>query len=196
MLSNKHRLQAVILVGGKSSRMKEDKTLVLFRGKPMVECVLDTLDGVFEDISFVGGNLKRFVKYKKTCYEDIFKSKSPAVGIATSLTYAKNDWVFVTAADMPLITVSAIKRLVTALGNIPDDTLALLPKIGPHLEPLFAFYNKKMLNTLTRAITKNALGISIHSVLAMIKFRSVDFSLSNNNVFTNINTPLDLSLLK
>ena len=49
-------IDAYILAGGKSSRMGSDKGLILFRGKPLIEKVIEQLHPLFEKFIIVSNN--------------------------------------------------------------------------------------------------------------------------------------------
>ena len=44
---------AIILAGGKSSRMGEDKGLMLFEGKTMIQYIIDTIQPLVDDVIII-----------------------------------------------------------------------------------------------------------------------------------------------
>ena len=53
----------IILAGGKSSRMGEDKGLVLLNGKPMIQYVIEALKEVVSNIIIIS-NINIYVKIR------------------------------------------------------------------------------------------------------------------------------------
>ncbi len=78
----------IILAGGKSSRMGEDKGLVLLNGKPMIQYVIEALKGVVSDIIIISNNAS-YNKFGIPVYPDIIKDKGPVGGIFTGLHHSK-----------------------------------------------------------------------------------------------------------
>ena len=59
----------IILAGGKSSRMGEDKGLVLLNGKPMIQYVIEALKEVVSDIIIISNNAS-YNKFRVPVYSD------------------------------------------------------------------------------------------------------------------------------
>ena len=63
----------IVLAGGNSSRMGEDKGLILFRGKPMIQHVLDNIAPRFEEVIIVTNN-KSYHQFNAKLVSDNCKS--------------------------------------------------------------------------------------------------------------------------
>ena len=68
---------AIILAGGKSSRMKEDKGLVSFNGKMLVEHVIESIKKITGKIIIITAN-PAYKQFGYPCLEDEMKDKGPA----------------------------------------------------------------------------------------------------------------------
>jgi molybdopterin-guanine dinucleotide biosynthesis protein A len=99
----------IILSGGRSSRIGQDKGLVKLEGRPLVSWVVELLHGVVDEIIVVvGANeviphywavVPRNVRVISDCYAD----DSPMIGLISGLKEAKGDYAVVTACDMPFV---------------------------------------------------------------------------------------------
>ena len=81
-------LSLIILAGGNSSRMGTDKGLLSFRGKPMVQHVLDNLCSDFQDTIIVCNN-NNYKQFEKTIITDNHNSLGPLGGIEAGLSKSK-----------------------------------------------------------------------------------------------------------
>ena len=134
-------ITGIILSGGQSSRMRENKSFLLYKGKPMITHVVEAIRPFVKDVMIIT-NKPEFYNFLEnvTFKEDIIKEKGPMGGIYTGLQYAETDLSFVVACDMPFIKGELIsfleKRIDNAWGCIPFD--------GKHFETMAALYNKKL----------------------------------------------------
>ena len=93
----------IILAGGKSSRMGEDKGLVLLNGKPMIQYVIEALKEVVSDIIIISNNAS-YNKFRVPVYSDIIKDKGPVGGIYTGLYHSTTELNFCISCDVPMIS--------------------------------------------------------------------------------------------
>ena len=117
---------AVLLAGGKSSRMGRDKSALLVNGEPLWQHQLATLHATEPAELFISG--KSDGPYADCGVEiltDEFPDCGPLGGIATALRRCKSDYVLVLAVDMPAMTAEFLRTLLdesqrTAKGIIPS----------------------------------------------------------------------------
>ena len=119
----------IILAGGEGKRMDgEDKGLVLYKNKPLIESVIGKIKPQVDNI-VVNAN-RNIERYKKFGYPVVNDSASnqgnnkniyqgPLAGIAAALPRCKNEWVFIIACDMPLISDIIVSQLEASLKT--DD---------------------------------------------------------------------------
>ena len=67
------KLSAIILAGGKSSRMGTDKGLVLFNGKPMVEYLIEIFRSLNIPTIIVANN-SEYNQFDVPVFEDLIKN--------------------------------------------------------------------------------------------------------------------------
>lgn len=182
-----------LLAGGKSSRMRRDKGLVPFMGKPLYQHILEQVHGLSEDIFLITNQPDG---YTETTYP-IFSDKIPGIGalggIYSALSYSQNDLCLILACDMPSVSVPIIEQLRSEVSGFD----VAIPQLGPGmLEPFRAIYRKTCLPLAEKAIQSGERRAI--SFLSQVKTNFVtketliqlDPKLES---FLNINTPGDLA---
>ena len=135
-------VSAIILAGGKSKRMGQDKSDLLFLGKSLLNNQIDKIKSLgIEDIVVSG--------YKgNNCDEKIVLDEGlsigPLSGLSTAFKYVKNDKVLVISVDVPLVPIEHLKQLIDVSLN--NDKDAIITYHNGHDEPLIAVYNRRVLN--------------------------------------------------
>ena len=140
------RSASVILAGGKSSRMGEDKASLMFYGSRLVDHVAKALTVSAITSIFVSGKIEGYAGIA-----DVTLNKGPVGGICSSLIhcYEKNfTKVLIIPVDMPLISPAVIKLLIassddSAFTHFEGKPLPLAVKIT---EPIANFCAKTNLN--------------------------------------------------
>lgn len=131
---------AIILSGGKSSRMGTNKALLKFDEKTNVERIKDELKHVFDDIILVTNNPETYQFLNIKTVSDQFPGSGPLAGIHAGLEASDYEENIVVACDMPFITAELAESLVKALKH--HD--AVVPVVNGRRHPLFAAYQKRI----------------------------------------------------
>lgn len=97
-----------VLAGGKSSRMGEDKALLRFCGRPMVEIAVEKLRGFCAEVTIVGNreDLGGFAPVVTEARVGV----GPAAGIEAGLLAAKQEWALFVPVDVPLVPGELLRR--------------------------------------------------------------------------------------
>jgi molybdopterin-guanine dinucleotide biosynthesis protein A len=104
-----------VLAGGESSRMGEDKALVRFAGKPLVERALGILRAARLEASIAGartGPALQAFKAVAPVVEDAETGRGPLGGICAALASTKARWAVFLPVDLPLIPGTLIEYLL------------------------------------------------------------------------------------
>ncbi|MBV7274860.1 molybdenum cofactor guanylyltransferase [Clostridiaceae bacterium UIB06] len=188
---------AVILCGGKSSRMGFDKSLIEIKGKLLIEIVCEKLEKIFDEIILVTENREKFKHLKYKVVEDIERNYGPAGGIYTGLKYSESKYAFFLACDMPKINVNFIRYIMEVIKDGNYD--GLMCKHNNWIEPLYAFYSKDLIKNFQNGIKENNLvlyDIIKNSNIKYITEETVRKYSENLDMFTNLNYIKDLEILK
>ncbi len=102
-----------VLAGGKSSRMGEDKALLRFRGRPMVEIAVEKLRGFCGEVTIAGnrGDLSEFAPVVMETRVNV----GPAAGVEAGLGVATEEWALFMPVDVPLVPQGLLLRWAEAV---------------------------------------------------------------------------------
>lgn len=181
---------AIILSGGKSSRMGTNKALLKINEKTSIERIVDSLKVHFDDIILVTNDIESYRFLGVKMVEDYYPGKGPLAGFHAGLLASEYDVNFIVACDMPFVTGELASTLVNNIGH--HD--AVVPIVNGKLQTLCAVYHKKAVKLIEECIENERLRIKPlleHlNVLYMTEqdlqaYSSVDL----NRAFFNMNHP-------
>lgn len=191
----KEKVTGVILAGGQSARMGENKAFVSFAGKPIIEILIGRLSDIFKDVIIVANKPDPYLKYGLEVIRDAVKPCGPLGGIYTALTFSRTRLNFIVACDMPFFN-KEIARFMVNEAHLYD---VVIPRHAGKLEPLCAVYSENCIRLIEKGITAG--NVKVTSFINEVKTRIVDeseiaqFDL-DGNAFTNVNTKDDCRLLQ
>jgi molybdenum cofactor guanylyltransferase len=174
-------LKGLVLAGGKSKRMKRDKSHIEYHGKPQAEVVYDLLTNYCEDV-YISCRQDQDYAYKKI--DDSYIDKGPMGGILSAMDHDMNSAWLVVACDLPLINDETIEYLVTNRNNIKVATTYLSVEQGLP-EPLCTIYEPHAKNILHRFLSYDVK--CPRKVL--INSNVMNLELQNKDALMNCNTP-------
>jgi molybdopterin-guanine dinucleotide biosynthesis protein A len=146
-------MNAVILAGGKSSRMGSNKAFLKIKGKTFIEVQIELLRKMFNDIAISVNTPLEYEYLNLPIFKDIYPGKGPLGGIYTSLVNSNSSHTFMLACDMPFVRLELIKYL----KDLTKEYDVVIPKSEKGLEPLHAFYSKKCIDPIKRELDANNL---------------------------------------
>lgn len=115
MLPALSKIPCVILSGGKSTRMGEDKSLLPFcNSNSLIQYQYERLKDNFEDI-YISSKVDKFnFLKKKEKYLILDKSEifSPIVALQTIFKTIKSSKVFIITVDTPFVSIGSINKLI------------------------------------------------------------------------------------
>jgi len=110
-------IEGVILAGGKSSRMGQNKSLVLLNKKPLIEHVYNKLKKQVKKLS-INSNEILSIFPETIQFGDILPGQlGPAAGIYSGLSQSKYDWVQFCPNDTPFFPENLVTKLSTCIGK-------------------------------------------------------------------------------
>lgn len=136
----------IVLSGGLSRRMGQDKGSMIIKEKPMILHMLERLNYKINDATIVLNDAQRIADYQSLlnqyCDDDIednfdyslnfvedeIKGKGPISGIMTGLKNIKTDYALVLPCDSPFISEENIDAMFKLLDeNLESDIDAIIP---------------------------------------------------------------------
>lgn len=146
-----------ILSGGKSSRMGEDKGLLPFRGKLMIQHVIDLANSLKPREIFIVTKNKAYSEFGIPLIQDEFVDHGPAAGIHTVLKNSKTELILVLPCDTPLLSKQMVLLLLK--NHIPGQVT--VPKAGGRVHHILGLFEKKMLKTFLESNEQRLLKLEL-----------------------------------
>lgn len=183
------KMSAVILAGGKSSRMGQDKAFLKIGNRTIVEYQLQRLSPLFEELLLSTNLPEKFAHLGLETVQDFIPDRGPLVGIYSSLLKARYSHLFAIACDMPFISPG----LITYMKEDCKDYDVTVPETERGLEPLHAIYSKTCLPVMKGYIDKKDGKGRVIEFFPQVKVRVVtkeEISRipGGNEAFLNFNT--------
>ena len=129
---------AVVLAGGRSSRMGTPKALLLFDGEPLIVHVVATLQRLFDDVVVVAAPEQDLPSMPVTLVRDDVAYQGPVGGICYGLESRGGELCFVTSCDSAFLNAPLISHLVSARATTRRRRAALagpVPAAACRLSP-------------------------------------------------------------
>ena len=142
-------MTGVVLIGGKSERFGSDKVLSRFKGKPLIDHVVDTIQPLFDEIILIGHKRKGLENFR--VIEDIKPGCGPLGGIYTALMTTDAEYCFVCATDMPNLNAGLISHMISQA----DGHDIVMPMWSKGREPLHAIYRRSVIPYAASLLDQN-----------------------------------------
>jgi molybdopterin-guanine dinucleotide biosynthesis protein A len=144
---------AIILTGGKSSRMGRPKALLPFGGEPLIAHTVRTLRSLFAHAVIVAAPDQELPALPVTLVRDELPFQGPVGGICYGLKAASGDFAFVTSCDAPFLNLPLIAFLTEQISNYD----VVVPYWQDRLQPLHAVYRKTVAPLLEEQLERSEL---------------------------------------
>ena len=195
----------IILCGGQSRRMGQDKGSMIIHNKPMIKHILSTLNHEINEAIIVLNDQDRITKYEEfidsadytyqvTFVEDKIKNKGPLPGIMTGLENINSQYSLILPCDSPYVTKNYINAI---FEEIDENYQAIVPyhdedsKLKTS-EPLHSIYNKNIIPQIENLLENDILHIKGLIEKIDTKFVLIDNKKILKKEFRNLNRPEDI----
>ncbi|NCA87037.1 MAG: hypothetical protein EOM83_15990 [Clostridia bacterium] len=211
-LIGKKEITGILLAGGKSSRMSQEKGLVLLYGKPLVTYALEAFAPWCTEI-LISSNSHAYDHLGCRVVPDIIANSGPMGGIYSCMlqsqseekdakaspqssknTERNKEWFFVLSCDMPRITSKTVAHIISLSG---DAEITVPWHGGEHYEPLCAVYSRRLLPLMESYIHEG--NFKIPDLIKQVNTRRIlipDDPVLNEADFYNVNTRRELNELE
>jgi len=132
----------IILSGGKSSRMGQNKSLMKIGGTTIIERVVDLMLSLFPEVILITNEPGDYNFLGLPTYEDVFRHRGPLAGIHSGLKHSKTNINFIISCDLPLMTMEMINYLI----EYKTDKLITVAKADGFIQQLAGKYSKECLS--------------------------------------------------
>lgn len=199
------KLSVLILAGGRSQRMGQDKIWMALDGVPLVERVVRRVLPVAGEILFSANVSEPFAALTGALngqgvaaqvVADLYPGAGPLAGIHAGLSAARHDLLLAVAADMPFVNLA----LVAWMAALAPGFDAVVPQ-APHpetgalaWEPLHALYRRSCLPAIAARLAAGQRRVQCFlpdvQVRAVAVQEAARFDPTGLSFF-NVNTPAD-----
>ncbi|MCP5108320.1 MAG: molybdenum cofactor guanylyltransferase [bacterium] len=181
-------MSVIILAGGRSTRMnvEKDKALLPVSGVRLIEKIARDIRPYFREIVVSAGR-ETMANYSFLPYRVVTDRESyqgPMMGVLTGLQVTRYPVNFVIACDIPEINIPFIEKM----AGFTHDYDIVVPVSGEDkFEPLFAFYNRRVIPHI-----ETLLGRGIRKIIELFSLCRVKYvPLEGQDWYYNLNTPED-----
>lgn len=194
-MSHRQNTTGIILSGGKSARMGENKAFIEIEGTPIINRIHSLFEKLFQEIIIVTNERELYGKLGAKIYVDLFPNVGVVGGLYTGLFFSSYPYSFCVGSDMPFLNQSVIEYLI----KNAEDYDVVVPRTKDGLQPLHALYSRNCLGPVKKIIERRN-----HRILdfyPMVRTKIVDelefLSLDpERESFINVNTPEELLLIR
>ncbi|MDH5380704.1 MAG: molybdenum cofactor guanylyltransferase [Cyclobacteriaceae bacterium] len=176
-------MKGLILKGGKSSRMGQDKGLMKYHGTTQISHLYTLLSKYCDEIFVSVKKTDPNIKFKQI--EDQYTFESPLNGIASAFKEHSNDCWLVVPCDMPEIDDNLLTYLINNRKEKTEFT-GFYDSEGTLPEPLIGLWEEHSYSKVFDFIKKET------SPRKLLKTLTTNLLvMPENHYHTNINTPED-----
>ena len=182
------KFSAVILAGGKSSRMGCDKAFLEISGKTLLARQIELVRAAGAAEVFISGRMDTdYSAFGCLVLEDHFPDAGPLAGIEAALAAATHPLLLVLAVDLPEISIDFLHELSMHC----QKNAGAIPRSDGEIEPLAAFYPKSALALAVAMLKDNSNAVKHFAERCAQKGLAalVVFHKSHRRIFSNCNTP-------
>jgi molybdopterin-guanine dinucleotide biosynthesis protein A len=182
---------AVILAGGRSSRMGCDKAWLEYAGRSLIAHQLATVRRLAPREVFISG--RPGVDYSSLgclVLHDFRPETGPLAGLEAAMRACTSPVLLVLAVDMPRMTSAGLRPLVP-MDNVP---IGIIPRLDGCTQPLAASYPRAALPLMERLLVEGQSAARVFAALCveMGMARYYEVPASRQAGFDNWNSPADL----
>ncbi len=193
-MNNPTKTTGVILAGGLARRMNQlDKGLVCYQGRPLVSYAIAALTPLVQEL-IINANRhhEEYQQFGLPVLADQNDSfDGPLAGILTAMIQTDADVLLIVPCDAPLIQTEHLQKLLNTHASLDADVA--VASDGERLHSVFLAIHSRLQTSLENYLATGQR--KVQTWLALQNTVSVDFS-DTPEIFTNINTLTDLSLLE
>lgn len=128
---------AVLLAGGKSTRMGRDKSELRIGGVPLWQRQLATLRAIHPAVIFISGPARLAWSRECEVLADAVPDAGPLGGVAAALRRCRTGLLVVLAVDLPRMTADFLRALAELAVS---ERRGVIPVRADFFEPLAAIY--------------------------------------------------------
>ncbi len=185
------QLTGIILAGGKSSRMGQDKARMIWKGKRLVDWVKLAMLPVCSKV-LISSNADTKLFPDDRVISDRFQNIGPIAGIDSGLFHAQTPYCLIVSCDTPAVSTSLFTYMIDQHGGF-DISLAAHDGVN---EPMMGLYTRSIHSHIVRSIEKQ--NYKPPAIIRETRWQEINIHPGLNfyspELFKNMNRPEDLDI--
>ena len=178
-----------VLIGGRSSRMRRTKSLLLHEGVTFVEHVHGALQTAASGVLLLGAGRRPRALTRVQRLPDVPGVRGPLAGIVAALRWSPHCAWIIAACDLPRLNAVAVEWL---FAQRAPGRWVILPRVSEErVEPLLAIYEPQAAALVEDLVTLG--GDSPRRLAGRPHVYTPTVSAELAAAWTNVNTPGDLA---
>ncbi len=178
-------LTLIILAGGKSSRMGQDKGFLKLGAETFVKTLIEVAKGMTPNIliSVAKANEESYRGFGIPMIVDEWNGKGPLGGITSAIRNVKTEWFGLLTVDSPFVTKATLEYLWSA----KEYKEAVMYAENQRIHPLVALYHFSTIEKWQMALEKNQLKVT--NLVESFDVMKIELPQNRLKELENINTP-------
>ena len=150
-------ITAVILAGGKGRRLEgQDKGLVYYKGKPLIEHVLNRIEPQVKTVIInANRNIETYRNYGYPVINDELSDfQGPLAGFSAAMKVAGTPYIVTLPCDGPLLADDLVTRFIKALKSATKPDTLVVAHDGTRHQPVYTLLPVITLDSLQRFLAR------------------------------------------
>jgi molybdenum cofactor guanylyltransferase len=178
----------IILAGGKSRRMGQDKAFLPFGKGMLIERVIEVIQQVTADVILITNTPEQYQRFDLPMFADVIPDAGSLGGIYTGLVSAKTPYSLCLACDMPFVKPDFLRFLCDTAAEAD----VVIPRNAEDFQPLCAVYSQACREPIRQRVAAGRLKIT--GFFDQVSVRVINSELlarydPHDVMFFNANTP-------
>ena len=185
------KVSAIVLAGGSSKRLGQDKALVKLGARTLIEIVLEKLLRISDDVILSTDDFGKFAFLSVRMVRDLYNEAGVLGGLYSGLRAAKSPFAVVVACDMPFLNLDLLRSMII---RAPGHDV-VVPRLSTGIEPLHAIYARTCLEPIRETLEDGRLRVVDFWDRVRVRYldeNEIEALDPKKLSFFNINTPEDL----
>lgn len=189
-------ITGVILAGGKSRRMGQNKAFLRLGNETLIGHVIQCMRSITDELLLITNTPDEYAHLDIEMHHDIIQNVGTLGGIHSGLAHASHETVICVGCDSPFLKPNLLNHLVSVLGN-HDAVMPMTNKENgtqKNLQTLCAVYSKRCIPIIENMLKQSELRVHAlqeHANVLCVYPETWKLSDPDGLSFFNVNTPED-----
>lgn len=189
------QVSGIILAGGVSSRLGENKALIQVEGEPLIKRVIRKLRPLVAEIVLVTNAPQSLSFLELPMVQDIYQGVGALGGLHAGLGAICTEYGLVVGCDMPFLNADLMRYMISKRHGYD----VVMPRVGKYFEPLHTIYAQRCRHAFEQNILagqRRVFGACSDMHIRYITEDQVARYDPEHLSFFNVNTPQDMQQMR